>query len=67
MAGIGSTMTAASSFRFRAKTARTASGSLKGTVIVSAASAAGIPALSGCPKVSAPEPAFTSSESTCPW
>ena len=33
----------------------------------SAASAAGTPALSGCPWVSAPLPARTNSESACPW
>ena len=32
-----------------------------------AGEAAGTPALSGWPWVSAPLPAFTSSESTCPW
>ncbi len=48
------------------KTERSATVSLKGSVIVSSASAAGTPALSGWPWVSAPLPAFTSSESTWP-
>ena len=39
--------------------------SLYGRVSVSAASAAGTPGEVGTPRVSAPEPAFTSSES--PW
>ena len=67
LAGTGSTMTAAISAPSAAKSFSSASVSLKGSVMVSAASASGTPALSGCPWVSAPLPARTSSESTCPW
>jgi hypothetical protein len=45
----------------------TASRSLKGASIVADATSAGTPAESGVPKVAAPDPAATSSGSTCPW
>ena len=48
------------------KAARTAAMSLKGSAIVRPANSFGTPALSGCPWVSAPLPAWTRSESTCP-
>jgi len=44
-----------------------AAASLNGRTIVSCAKAAGTPALSGWPWVSAPEPALIRSESECPW
>ena len=46
--------------RFASKMARTAASSLNGATIVCCVKLAGTPRLSGCPKVSAPEPAFTS-------
>jgi hypothetical protein len=46
--------------------ARTASMSLKGREIVSAANSRGTPALSGRPCVNAPLPAWTSNASTWP-
>ena len=48
---------------FAAKAASSAPGSLYGMTTVSRANAAGMPALSGCPWVRAPEPAFTRRES----
>jgi hypothetical protein len=54
----GSTMIAATSGPRADMTASTADRSLNGTVMVSAASAAGTPRLSGTPKVAPPEPAF---------
>ena len=51
---------------FAANAARTASVSLKGSTMVCCVNAAGTPALSGLPKVSAPDPALTSSESAWP-
>ena len=49
-----------------ANAALTASASLNGRTMVCWVNAAGTPALSGWPNVSAPEPALTSSESTWP-
>ncbi len=62
----GSTITAATASRCRARTVRTASRSLNGTVTVRAASAAGTPRLSGMEKVAPPEPALTSRLSAWP-
>ena len=64
---IGSTITAAIRSPNRANASRTPTASLKSRVSVCSASAAGTPGEVGTPKVSAPEPAFTSSESACPW
>ena len=63
----GSTMTAAMPPGAGASARRTASRSLNGTVIVSAASAAGTPGLSGIANVAPPEPALTSRLSAWPW
>ena len=63
----GSTMTAAIRSPRRRKRSHTASRSLKATVSVSSASAAGTPLLSGMPNVAPPEPAFTSRLSAWPW
>jgi hypothetical protein len=60
-------MTAAIVSPLARKRSRTACRSLKATVSVSAASAAGTPLLSGTPNVAPPEPAFTSRLSACPW
>ena len=62
----GSTITAAISPPRSRKIARTASRSLYATVSVSAASAAGTPALSGIENVAPPEPARTSRLSAWP-
>ena len=45
----------------------TASGSLYGSTTVSAADAPVTPGVSGSPSVARPDPAATSSASTCPW
>ena len=45
----------------------TAAASLYGTTCVSLITESGTPALPAIPSVAAPEPAATSSESTCPW
>ena len=65
--GIGSTRTAATCPRFFSSSRRTEARSLKAAVRVSFARSFGTPGESGCPKVSAPEPALTSIESACPW
>ncbi|MND01478.1 hypothetical protein D3C83_204840 [compost metagenome] len=66
LAAIGSTMTAAISGPYALNADRTAPRSLYGTLIVSLATASETPALSGVPKVIAPEPAFTSRLSAWP-
>ena len=63
----GSTMTHATSAPISANAARTCAASLYESVIVWAASSGGTPGEVGTPSVSAPEPAFTSSESEWPW
>ena len=63
----GSTMTPAISRPASAKQRSSAATSLYGSVVVAAAIAAGTPAESGTPSVSAPLPAFTSSASAWPW
>ena len=64
LAGKGSRMTAASSLPRCSKVCLRASRSLKGRTMVSWAKLAGIPALSGEPRVRAPEPALIRREST---
>ena len=64
---IGSTITAAIRSPSLANASRTPSASLKPRVRVCSASPAGTPGEVGTPKVRAPEPALTSSESACPW
>ncbi len=63
----GSTMMQAMSPPPAANAASTAARSLYGRTMVSLAMAAGTPADDGWPKVSAPEPAFTSRLSPWPW
>ena len=64
----GSTMTQAVSRPCgERKNPRTASTSLKGSTVVSFASAAGTPGESGSPSVSTPLPARTRSASWAPW
>jgi len=63
----GSTITAAMLFPFFAKNSLRRETSLKSSTAVCAAVSAGTPAELGLPKVRAPEPAFTSSESAWPW
>ena len=63
----GSTITPAIRSPSFANASRTPPVSLKARVSVCSASAAGTPGEVGTPNVSAPEPAFTSSESPCPW
>jgi hypothetical protein len=65
--GIGSTITAAICPRFLSKSCRTEAASLKVAVRVCFAVSAGTPGESGCPNVSAPEPALTSIGSAWPW
>ena len=63
----GSTMTEAMRSLCAWKARSTASTELKGSAMVVSAKLRGTPAVSGSPSVATPEPAFTSSESTCPW
>jgi hypothetical protein len=63
----GSTMTAAMSAPCSAKTCSSAAVSLKGAVMVFAATEAVTPGLSGRPRVATPEPALTSRLSPWPW
>jgi len=63
----GSTMMQAMSAPSFANVASTAARSLYGSTMVSLAIAGGTPADDGWPKVSAPEPAFTSRLSPWPW
>ncbi len=63
----GSTMMQAISLPTAANSSCTCALSLKARVSVCAASSFGTPGEVGTPKVSAPEPALTSSESEWPW
>jgi hypothetical protein len=63
----GSTITQAISPPSSANAAWQASRSLKGSVRVCSASAAGTPGEVGTPRVRAPDPALISSESEWPW
>ncbi|MNE97867.1 hypothetical protein D3C80_1962880 [compost metagenome] len=63
----GSTMMQAISLPYWVKASRTESRSLNTQVRVCLAKSAGTPGLLGWPRVSAPEPAFTSRESAWPW
>ncbi len=65
--GIGSTITAAIPPRFRSMRRLTEAASLNVAVRVCFAVSRGTPGESGCPKVSAPEPALTSIGSAWPW
>ena len=67
LAAIGSTITAAISGPNAANAERTPARSLYGRLIVSLATPAETPALSGVPNVIAPEPALTSRLSAWPW
>ena len=64
---IGSTMTQPSVSPRSAKSRRSASSSLNGSVSVCFATSAGMPGELGTPSVSAPEPALTRRASECPW
>jgi hypothetical protein len=66
-AGHASAITHAISEPRAANSSRTAPGSLYGSTTVSAADAPVTPGVSGRPRVATPEPAATSSASTCPW
>ena len=65
--GDASVMSAAISLPRSAKAASTASRSLNGSTIVSAAISLGTPAESGSANVATPEPACARRESTWPW
>ena len=62
-----SVMIAAMSPPSAANIASTAAASLYGSTMVSLAAAPVTPGESGKPSVATPEPAATSSASTCPW
>ena len=66
-AAAGSTITQAISPGNRANSASAEERSLYSATRVSFAASGGTPRLSGEPAVSAPEPAFTSILSLCPW
>ena len=66
-AATGSTITAAIPRGSAPKYRSTASRELKRPIQVRAANASGTPALSGTPRVIAPEPARTSKASLWPW
>src|ERR1700685_2240820 len=66
-AGQASVITQAISSPLAANSAVAASGSLYGSTTVSAADAPVTPGVSGRPSVATPDPAATSSASTCPW
>ena len=63
----GSTITAAMRSPCPRNAASSASTELYGSAMVVRAKPSGTPALSAMPSVAIPLPAFTSSESTCPW
>ena len=63
----GSTRIAASPSPYSATAAATASMSLNGSTIVSAATPEGTPGVDGIPSVIRPEPPLASSASTWPW
>ena len=67
LAGQASVITQAISPPRAANSSVTAAGSLYGSTTVSAADAPVTPGVSGSPRVATPDPAATSSASTCPW
>ena len=62
----GSTITAAMRPPCARKACSTASTELNGSAMVVSQKAFGTPCVSAIPSVARPDPAFTSSESTCP-